>query len=105
MLRGLLLLLALLVVVLPAGVCVCGHECEHEHDSDSPTECHCHDSPRVATLSPTPTVGADSPATLPLEFARTPAHGLHVVRPAFRSESPPGLPAVPLYISSGRLLI
>lgn len=104
MLRGLLLLLACLVAALPVGLCLCGHN--HEQASEQHDEaCHCHDSPRVATLPPALTVDTDTPLSLPLRPADCTLVTPHVVRPAFRSESPPGYSSLPLYLSVGRLLI
>lgn len=105
MLRGLLLLLACQVAALPAGLCLCGHKHEPAAEHQPADECHCHDSPRVATLPASPQVDTDTPLSLPPEPTALTATFPHVVRPAFRSESPPGYPSLPLYLSVGRLLI
>ncbi len=111
MLRGLLLLLACLVAALPVGLCLCGHDHkqaaeQHEHGPVPHDDgCHCHDSPRVATLPPALEVGTDTLLSLPLSPADLTLVTPHVVRPAFRSESPPGYSSLPLYLSVGRLLI
>jgi hypothetical protein len=105
LLRGLLLLLACLVAALPVGLCLCGHEHERTAEHQQDDECHCHDSPRVATLPPTLDVGTDTPLSLPLRSVDLIPATPHVVRPAFRSESPPGYSSLPLYLSVGRLLI
>jgi hypothetical protein len=103
LLRGLLLLLACLVAALPVGLCLCGHR--HDPAPEQHEECHCHDSPRVALLPAIPEVIGDSPLSLPPDPSDfTPALPL-VVRPAFRSESPPGRLPIPLYLFVGRLLI
>lgn len=109
--RGLLLLLACLIAALPGGWCLCTHEHEptaeqHEHDVPAPhDECQCQDSPREATIPPAPAVDADIPLSLPLRSADLTLVLSHVIRPAFRTESPPGQYALPLYLSVNRLLI
>jgi hypothetical protein len=113
LLRGLLLLLACLIAALPVGMCLCGHahspgaKCHHHDETPTPSddECHCDDSPRVATVPSAPSLETDNKLSFPPRPADLTSARPQVVHPAFRSESPPGRPSLPLYLSVGRLLI